>query len=132
MKQSKEYTILYVDDEPANLRSFKAAFRRIYNVHVADSPAKGIILVKEKEFDMVVSDHKMPELVGTEFLKNVWEYNPDIRRVILSGFVTQEELQEANALFGLHAYISKPWDLENVKGIFDRLLSEKSPPILSY
>lgn len=132
MKSSKEFTILYIDDEPANLRSFKAAFRRIYNVHVADSAAKGLKIVREIDFDIVVSDHKMPELVGTEFLREVWEYNPDIRRVILSGFVTQEELQEANALFGLHAYISKPWDLENVKGIFERLLAEKSPPILNY
>lgn len=132
MRESKDYTVLYVDDEPANLRSFKSAFRRIYNVHIADHPIKGMEIVKEIDIDIVVSDHRMPDLIGTDFLREVSKYNAKIKRIILSGFVKKEELKEANDEFGIHAYISKPWDFDNVQEIFQRLLSEEYPPKIVY
>lgn len=132
MRNTKEYSILYVDDEAANLRSFKAAFRRIYNVYVADSPVEGIELVKEHKVDIVVSDHKMPQLSGTEFLREVHAYDPSIRRIILSGFVSKEELKAANEEYGLHAYIPKPWDFEHVQAVLQKLLSEAESPIMVY
>lgn len=132
MSQSKEYSILYVDDEPANLRSFKSAFRRLYKVHIADHPMKGIEIVKSNELNIVVSDHRMPDLVGTDFLREVYQFNQDIKRIILSGFVKQNELEEANEEFGIHAFITKPWDFENVQAIFERLLSEKDSPKMTY
>lgn len=132
MSQTKEYSILYVDDEPANLRSFKSAFRRLYKVHIADHPMKGIEIVKSNELHIVVSDHRMPDLVGTDFLREVYEYNKDIKRIILSGFVKQDELREANEEFGIHAFISKPWDFENVQEVFERLLSENNSPKMTY
>ncbi|MEQ8473138.1 MAG: response regulator [Marinoscillum sp.] len=128
MRDTKKFSILYVDDEPANLRSFKSAFRRLYKVHIADHPTKAIEMVKENELNIVVSDHRMPDLVGTDLLREVHAYDQDIKRIILSGFVSKEELQEANEEFGIHAYISKPWDFEHVHNIFERLLAEEESP----
>lgn len=125
MRPTKEYTVLYVDDERANLRSFKSVFRRIYNVLTADNPLEGIEMVKENKINIVVSDHRMPELIGTDFLREVHHHDESIRRIILSGFVKKEELQEANEEFGIHAYISKPWDFDHVQGIFQKLLTEE-------
>lgn len=125
MRPTKDYTVLYVDDELANLRSFKSVFRRIYNVITADSPLEGINIVKENKIDIVVSDHRMPELIGTDFLREVYHYDDKIKRIILSGFVKKEELQEANEEFGIHAFISKPWDFDNVQALFEKLLSEE-------
>ncbi|MFH6982946.1 response regulator [Marinoscillum sp. 108] len=132
MRQSKEYTVLYVDDERANLRSFKSAFRRIYNVIIADSPLEGIEIIKENKINIVVSDHRMPELIGTDFLRKVYEHDGNIRRIILSGFVKKEDLQEANEEFGIHAYISKPWDFDHLQGIFERLLTEEKSEHIIY
>lgn len=125
MKPTKEYTVLYVDDELANLRSFKSVFRRIYNVITSDNPIDAINIVKENQINIVVSDHRMPELVGTDFLREVYQFDDKIKRIILSGFVKKEELQEANDEFGIHAFISKPWEFDNVQAIFEKLLSEE-------
>jgi len=125
MRQSKEYTVLYVDDEKANLRSFKSVFRRLYNVLTADNPIEGYQMVQDNKINIVVSDHRMPELVGTDFLRQVHDYDDNIKRIILSGFVKKEELQDANEEFGIHAYVSKPWDFEHVQAIFEKLLSEE-------
>ncbi|MFY0606687.1 MAG: response regulator [Cyclobacteriaceae bacterium] len=132
MRAPKEFTVLYVDDERANLRSFKSAFRRIYNVIIADNPITGMELVRENKIDIVVSDHRMPELIGTDFLREVHLFNDNIKRIILSGFVKKEELEEANEEFGLHAYVAKPWDFENMRELFETLLSQKESPHLIY
>lgn len=132
MRPTKEFTVLYVDDERANLRSFKSVFRRIYKVLTADNPIEGYQMVKDNEINIVVSDHRMPELVGTDFLRQVHNHDDNIKRVILSGFVSKEELQEANEEFGIHAYIPKPWDFEHVQNIFVRLLSEEKSEKMIY
>ena len=80
----------------------------------------------------MVSDHRMPDLIGTDFLREVHRFNPNIRRIILSGFVKKEELKEANEEFGIHAYISKPWDFENVQEIFTKLMSVENPDKMTY
>ena len=53
MTRPEKLEILYVDDEPANLRSFKSAFRRLYKVHIADHPSKAMDIVKEKDLKIV-------------------------------------------------------------------------------
>ena len=54
MSRPEKLEILYVDDEPANLRSFKSAFRRLYKVHIAEHPTQAMELVKEKDLKIVV------------------------------------------------------------------------------
>lgn len=132
MRTNKEFTVLYVDDEKANLRSFKSVFRRTYNVLTADNPLEGIDIVKSNNINIVVSDHRMPELVGTDFLREVYQHDSKIKRIILSGFVKKEDLQEANNDFGIHAFIAKPWNFDNVQTIFYKLLSEENSPKMNY
>jgi response regulator RpfG family c-di-GMP phosphodiesterase len=132
MRAPKEYTVLYVDDEHANLRSFKSAFRRIYNVIIADNPITGMEIIKDNKVNIVVSDHRMPELIGTDFLREVHFYDDNIKRIILSGFVKKEELEEANAEFGIHAYVSKPWDFDSMQSLFETLLTQEHSPKMVY
>lgn len=121
-KKAKEFTILYVDDEAPNLRGFRSAFRRLYNVITADGPEKALEIVKSEKIDLVVTDHRMPEMVGTELLKNVYDYNPEIKRMILSGFIKRHELNEAVGSFGIHDFVTKPWDFDEMLEIFERIL----------
>ena len=121
-RKTKEFTILYVDDEAPNLRGFKSAFRRLYNVKVAESPIQALEIVRTEKIDLVVTDHRMPDIVGTELLADVYAFNPDIRRMILSGFIKRHELDEAVGSFGIHEFVTKPWNYDEMLEIFERLL----------
>lgn len=122
-RAKKEFSILYADDEEANLRGFRSAFRRIYNIHVAIGPLEALEIVKSEKIDIIVSDHRMPEMSGVELLRDVHGYNPDIKRMILSGFIKREELSEAVGDFGIHDFVSKPWDFDALNHIFQTLLT---------
>jgi YesN/AraC family two-component response regulator len=130
-RPKKEFSILYVDDEVVNLRGFKSTFRRFFNVYVAENPLDAMDIVKENNLHIVVSDHRMPEMVGTDLLKEVYNYDPEIRRMILSGFITRSELKVAVDSFGIHEFINKPWDFEQLMDIFKRIL-EPDPPLLKF
>lgn len=123
VRAKKEYTILYADDEEANLRGFRSAFRRLYNVHVAIGPMEAFEIVKSEKIDIIVSDHRMPEMSGVELLRDVHKFNPDIKRMILSGFIKREELNDAVGDFGIHDFVTKPWDFDALNNIFQTLLT---------
>lgn len=130
-RPKKEFSILYVDDEVVNLRGFKSTFRRFFNVFVAENPLEAMEIVRANKLNIVVSDHRMPEMIGTDLLKEVWEYDPEIRRMILSGFITRSELKEAVDSFGIHEFVSKPWDFDQMMDIFKQLLAP-DPPLMKF
>lgn len=67
----KKPHILYVDDEEHNLTALKAAFRRHYIVHIAHSAREGIEILKNQPIDLVITDQRMPEMTGVQFLEAV-------------------------------------------------------------
>ena len=77
--------VLYVDDEQDNLLVFKSSFRRNYNIQTASSAKEGLELLKDNNFEMVISDQNMPGMTGVEFLKNLPD-DRDCVRMILTGF----------------------------------------------
>lgn len=121
-KVVKEHTILYVDDEMPNLRGFKSTFRRLYNVITALGPHEAFEIVQNTHIDIIVSDHRMPHMSGVQLLRDVHAFNPKIKRMILSGFIKKEDLDDSIGDFGIHDFVTKPWDFENLNGIFQRIL----------
>jgi YesN/AraC family two-component response regulator len=130
-KANKEHSILYVDDEMPNLRGFKSTFKRFFNVYTAENPIQAMEIVKTTPLHIIVSDHRMPEMNGTDLLKEVYDYNPEIRRMILSGFIKRDELKDAVESFGIHEFVTKPWDFDDLMAIFKRLL-EPEPPLMVF
>lgn len=122
-RSKKEFTILYVDDEMPNLRGFKSTFRRLYNVLTALGPHEALDIVKKEKIDLIVSDHRMPHMSGVQLLQDVFAYNPKIKRMILSGFIKKADLLETIGDFGIHDFVTKPWDFENLNAIFQHLLT---------
>ena len=106
----KDFTILYVDDEMDNLRVFKAAFRRKYTVELASSAEEGIRILKEKPIDLIITDQRMPEMTGVEFLKEIVPLYPDTVRMVLTGYSDLSAIVEAINLGQIYRYIGKPWD----------------------
>ncbi len=106
-----------------NLRGFKSAFRRLYKVYTALDPKEAFKIVKEEKIDLIVSDYCIPHMFGVELLKDVFLYNPNIKRMILSGFIKRVDLYKTIGDFGIHDFVTKPWDFENLNGIFQKLLT---------
>ncbi len=114
---SNKYTILVVDDEKDNLQLFIRTLRKNYNVLTSTRGVEGLEIIRNNDVDMVISDHKMPEMEGTEFLKKVFEVTPDTVRMLVTAFADMEILREAINRGKIHRYIKKPWtpqDLLNV------------------
>lgn len=114
---NNKYTILVVDDEKNNLQLFIRTLRKNYNVLSSTRGVEGLEIIRNNDVDMVISDHKMPEMEGTEFLKKAFEINPDTVRILVTAFADMEILREAINQGKIHRYIKKPWtpnDLLNV------------------
>jgi response regulator RpfG family c-di-GMP phosphodiesterase len=117
-------TILYIDDEEINLRLFKATFRRDYNILVAKTANEGMKLISENSIDLIVTDQRMPEVTGVEFLSMVQKIYPQIPpgRLIISGYSDPEDIALAYKEFQLYKFISKPWDQTELQEIIKKAM----------
>ena len=104
--------ILYVDDEPNNLFAFKSVFRRTYSVLTASGGAEAWSLIKDNKIDLVLSDHRMPEMTGVELCKYIMNQFPTLKRMIVTGYQDEESIQDALAEGIISKLIAKPWDKE--------------------
>ncbi|MDZ4758234.1 MAG: response regulator [Bacteroidota bacterium] len=102
--------ILYVDDEAGNLIGFKSHFRKDYEVHTCDSAIKALEEIHLHDFAMVITDQRMPEMTGTEFLQKLVEINPEPIRVLLTGYTDFTALVDAINKGNIFQYHQKPWD----------------------
>ena len=118
MEQQHEYNVLYVDDEVNNLNSFRAALRRNYNVFTAESGEEGIDIISKNDIHVVVTDQRMPNMTGVQFLQHI-PGDQDNIRIILTGFSDIESIIEAINTGKVYRYITKPWDKEELKITID-------------
>mgnify|MGYP001148726145 CR=1 FL=1 len=118
----KKFNILYVDDEPSNLRIFKMAFKRLYNIFTVNNVDEGIDILKNEEIHLIVTDQRMPHMTGVEFLAKILPEYPDPVRMILTGFSDVEAIIEAINSGRVYRYITKPWNKDELKTILDEAL----------
>lgn len=116
------YNILYVDDEAVNLRIFKMAFKRTYNIFIAESGEQAIEILKNEDIQLIVTDQKMPGMTGTELLERTIEDHPEIIRIILTGFADIEAIVQAVNKCKIYKYITKPYDQSDMKLTLDKAL----------
>jgi DNA-binding NtrC family response regulator len=93
-------------------------------VTVVDNGIKALGLVKEKDFDIVITDLKMPEFDGLQLLAAIKEYRPETEVVIVTGYGTVESAVRAMK-FGSYDYIQKPFKLDALKALIDKVMEEK-------
>ncbi len=107
--------VLYVDDEPNNLASFKATFRLRYDVTTAISALEAIeVLDREKMFHIIVTDQRMPQMTGVEFLESILDKHPEPIRLLLTGYADLNAVIEAVNKGKIYHYLSKPWNEEEL------------------
>jgi two-component system, sensor histidine kinase and response regulator len=119
-----QYTILIVDDEPANLRMVERLLRRDYQVLTATSGEEALEILAREAVDLIITDQRMPGMSGTELLRESMQTNPDATRIILTGFTDIESLIEAINTTQVYKFVSKPWDPVNLKSTIDYALHE--------
>ncbi|HSW14855.1 MAG TPA: response regulator [Solimonas sp.] len=109
MSSNTRPRILFIDDEPRILLSLKAMFRNDYDVETAVGGAAGIEQIKAQDFDVIVSDQRMPDVTGVDVLRAARELRPRSVRLLLTGY------SDLTAIIGcinegeIFRFISKPW-----------------------
>ena len=107
-------SILYVDDEENNLFSFKATFRIKYNVITALSGNEALDILATKKINVIITDQRMPEMTGVEFLEKVLEIYPAPMRILLTGYADMEAVVDAVNKGKIFHYLAKPWNEEEL------------------
>lgn len=120
-ERPKKAKMLVVDDEPDNLDLLYRTFRRDFQVLKAESGVRALeVLGTEGEVAVIISDQRMPEMKGTEFLSKTVPQFPDTMRIILTGFTDVEDLVEAINSGQVYKYITKPWNPDELKAVVQR------------
>lgn len=121
LDRRRKAKMLVVDDEPDNLDLLYRTFRRDFNVLKAESGIQALeVLAAEGEVAVIISDQRMPEMKGTEFLSKTVPKFPDTVRIILTGFTDIEDLVDAINSGQVYKYITKPWDPNELKAVVQR------------
>lgn len=104
-------TLLCVDDEANILSALKRLFRpQGYRIFTAESGREGLEILAREPVDLVISDMRMPEMNGAQFLEQVKNQWPDTVRLLLTGYAEMSATVDAINKGGIYRYISKPWE----------------------
>ncbi|WP_073584363.1 response regulator, partial [Vibrio quintilis] len=108
-------TILLLDDESDILKALNRVLRMSYHVAAFNEGKEALEYMAEHEVSIIISDMRMPEMDGAEFLEKAKALQPETIRILLTGYSDIQSTIKAINSGGIHTYISKPWDNENLK-----------------
>jgi DNA-binding NtrC family response regulator len=109
--------ILCVDDEPNILRSLQWLLQREFEVKTATSGHDGLALVRENDFDVVISDQRMPGMMGSEFLREVRKLSPRSMRILLTGYSDLQAVLRSVNESEVFRFINKPWKINELPAV---------------
>ena len=108
-------TILCVDDEPNILSALRRLFRpHGYRILTADSGAAGLAVLESEPVDLVISDMRMPQMDGAQFLARVRQRWPGTVRLLLTGYADIQSILDAINQGEIYRYVTKPWDENDI------------------
>lgn len=116
----KKITVLYVDDEPNNLFSFKATFRLKYTIITAESGDEAMKILQTEPVEIIITDQRMPNMTGVEFLEKVLEVRPEPMRLLLTGYADMNAVVDAVNKGKIFHYLTKPWNEEELSMSIER------------
>jgi response regulator RpfG family c-di-GMP phosphodiesterase len=102
--------VLYLDDDEANLVTFRANFRDQYEIFTSTSPVAAYNMIEEHAIQVVITDHQMPSMSGVDFLASVSRDYPEVKRILLTGYSDMVPLMEAINKGRVSAVLSKPFN----------------------
>ena len=115
--------VLYVDDEELNLTTFTAVYRRDFEVYTALSPQEGLQIIDENpDMHVVISDQKMPDMTGVEFLELLVVKHPDPIRMLLTGYIDMSAVVDAINKGKVYNYLVKPWNNDELRLVIEKAI----------
>ncbi|WP_456489700.1 EAL domain-containing protein [Marinobacter nauticus] len=109
-------TLLLLDDEANIIRALTRTLRRDgYHILSTTSVQEAFELLAENEVQVIISDQRMPEMSGTDFLSEVKAIHPDTVRIVLSGYTDLKSVTEAINQGAIYKFLTKPWDDDQIR-----------------
>ena len=121
-----DFKILFVDDEREILNIVEQYLTgHGYSVTVTSNGAEALELARDKVFDIIFTDLKMPDIGGLDILRSVKERSPETEVIILTGYATVDSAVKALKL-GSYDYLQKPIEFERLKILIDRIIEKQT------
>ena len=130
--EQKKGLVLCVDDEPNILRSLNWLLRKDFDVMTAPSGHEALALVRQNDFDVIISDQRMPGMTGVEFLREVCQISPRAMRILLTGYSDLQAVMRSVNESEVFRFINKPWHINELPRIVEEAASiAKSHPVIA-
>jgi FixJ family two-component response regulator len=111
-----KHTVLCVDDEQNILNALKRLLRKDgYRLLTASSGDEGLRILEQNEVHVVISDQRMPEMSGTEFLARVKEHHPAALRIVLTGYTDVDSITDSINKGHIYKFFLKPWNDQSLR-----------------
>ncbi len=117
-----KYKVLIVDDEADNLALMYRTLRGKFEITKAQNAIEALEILKQEQFDCILSDHKMPIMDGVEFLKRVYEIQPKSMRLLVTAYSDVKILIDAINYAKIYRYIKKPYNPDELLIIVEAAL----------
>jgi response regulator RpfG family c-di-GMP phosphodiesterase len=112
--------VLCVDDEPNILRALSWLLKKEFEVITSTSGHEALDLVRKDDFDVIISDQRMPEMSGVDFLRETRSIAPRATRILLTGYSDQEAVLRSVNESEIFRYITKPWDITELPKVISQ------------
>src|SRR5688572_28948141 len=100
--------LLFVDDEQRVLNSMRIMFRRQFELFLASHGAEALDIVRDKDIDVIVADHRMPKMTGVEVLSKVRAMSPRTVRILLTGYADLDAVEGSINESEVFRFLTKP------------------------
>jgi DNA-binding NtrC family response regulator len=106
--QAHRPRLLFVDDEQRVLNSMRIMFRRQFDLFLASHGAEALDIVRDKDIDVIVADHRMPKMTGVEVLSKVRAISPRTVRILLTGYADLDAVEGSINDSEVFRFLTKP------------------------
>jgi response regulator RpfG family c-di-GMP phosphodiesterase len=124
MTTPAKHCLLVVDDEPNVCDSVHDLLRREFRVLKARSAAEGFKLLQENEVHIIMTDQRMPQISGVEFLTKIQNRHPQAVRLLFTGYADVEAIIAAINQGHIFQFLRKPWQPEELENVVRRAAAE--------
>lgn len=114
--ENGQKTLLLLDDEANIIKALSRTLRRDgYRILSTTSVSEAFNLLAENAVQVIISDQRMPEISGTEFLSRVKAIHPNTVRIVLSGYTDLKSVTDAINQGAIYKFLTKPWDDDQIR-----------------
>ncbi|VAX34899.1 hypothetical protein MNBD_UNCLBAC01-1226 [hydrothermal vent metagenome] len=112
----KEINLLALDDEQNILRTLRALFiNEPFGIVTTTDPEEALSIMEKEPIKVVLSDHRMPNMTGVEFLGKIKNKYPDVIRILFTGYADIASTEDAINIACVYRFINKPWNATDLK-----------------